>query len=108
MYIILAKLKNRLWPLIPSNKLKVAPSQKRLGTTDLYVAMAVLVRETQNSRPSRERRGRRDEAEVGRRMVSRRYLGAIPNWALRSRNKYLVFNESKDWKPMEMFHQSIM
>jgi len=32
MYIVSAKSKNSLWP---SNKLKVAPSQKRLGATGL-------------------------------------------------------------------------
>ena len=30
-------LKITLWPLRPSNKLKVAPKQKRLGTTDVDV-----------------------------------------------------------------------
>jgi len=29
-------LKITLWPLMPSNKLKVAPGQKRLRTTDLH------------------------------------------------------------------------
>jgi len=45
---------------------------------DLGMAMVVLVRGTKSSRLSRERRGRRDEAEVGSRMASRRYLGATP------------------------------
>src|SRR6218665_3264137 len=40
-----------------------------------------------------ERRGRRDVAEVGSRMASRRYLGATPIWALRtiSRTLYSIF-----------------
>src|SRR6218665_494213 len=46
---------------------------------DLDMAMVVLVRGTKSSRLSRERRGRRDEAEV--------------RW----------FNANRDWKPMEMF-----
>ena len=45
---------------------------------DLDMAMVVLVPGKRSSRPSRERRGRRDEAEVGSRMASRRYLGATP------------------------------
>jgi len=35
MYIVSAKLKISLWPLTPSNKIKVAPCQKRLGTSAL-------------------------------------------------------------------------
>jgi len=44
MYLVFAKLKKSLWPLIPSNKLKVAPSQKRLGTTalGLYIKLFAL------------------------------------------------------------------
>src|SRR6218665_511659 len=42
------------------------------------MAMVILVRGTKSSRLSRESRGRRDEAEVGSRMASRRYLGATP------------------------------
>src|SRR6218665_194867 len=45
---------------------------------DLDMAMVVLVRGTKSSRLSRERRGRRHEAEVESRMASRRYLGVIP------------------------------
>src|SRR6218665_804600 len=48
------------------------------------MAMVFLVRGTKSSRLSRECRGRRDEAEVGSRMASRRYLGATPIWALRT------------------------
>jgi len=42
---------------------------------DLHVdmAMVVLVRGTKSSGLSRKRRGRRDEAEVGSRMASRRF-----------------------------------
>src|SRR6218665_3642927 len=57
--------------------------------TDLDMAMVVLVRGTKSSRLSRERRGRRDEAEVGSRMASQRYLGATPIWALRTISKAL-------------------
>src|SRR6218665_1898133 len=46
--------------------------------------MVVLVRGTKSSRLSRERRGQKDEAEAGHQMVSQRYLGAIPSWALRT------------------------
>ena len=45
---------------------------------DLDMATAVLVRGTNSSCLSMERRGRRDEAEAGSRMASRRYLGATP------------------------------
>jgi len=41
---------------------------------DLGMAMVVLVQGTKSSRLSRERRGRRDEAEVGSWMASQRYL----------------------------------
>src|SRR6218665_231532 len=51
---------------------------------DLDMAMVVLVRGTKSSRLSRDRRGRRDVAEVGSRMASRRYIGATPIWALRT------------------------
>jgi len=43
---------------------------------DLDLAIVALVRGTKSSRLSRERRGRRDETEVGSRMASHRYLGA--------------------------------
>src|SRR6218665_447873 len=56
---------------------------------DLDMAMAVLVRGTKSSRMSRERRGRRDVAEVGSRMRSRRYLGATRIWALRTISRTL-------------------
>ena len=36
---------------------------------DLDLAIVVLVRDTKSSRLSRERRGRRDEAEVGSRLL---------------------------------------
>src|SRR6218665_360654 len=45
---------------------------------DLDMAILLLIRGTKSSRLSRERRGRRDVAEVGSRMASRRYLGATP------------------------------
>src|SRR6218665_1222292 len=45
------------------------------------MAMVVLVQGTKSSRLSKERRGRRDVAEVGSRMASQRYLGATPIWA---------------------------
>src|SRR6218665_4033043 len=51
---------------------------------DLDMAMVVLVRGTKGSRLSRDGREGRDEAEVGSRMASRRYLGATPIWALRT------------------------
>jgi len=51
---------------------------------DLDLATVVLVRGTKSSRLSKERRERRDEAEVGSRMASQRYLGATPICALRS------------------------
>jgi len=51
---------------------------------DLDMAMVVLVRGTKISRLSREHRGRRDDAEVGSRMASRKYTGATPIWALRT------------------------
>src|SRR6218665_1623399 len=54
---------------------------------DLDMAMVVLARGTKSSRLSMERRGRRDVAEVGSRMTSRRYLGATPIWALRTISK---------------------
>ena len=38
---------------------------------DLDMAMVVLVRGTKSSRLSRERRGRRDEAEVGSRITTK-------------------------------------
>src|SRR6218665_1485705 len=53
------------------------------------MTMVVLVRGTKSSRLSRERRGRRDEAEVRSRMESRRYLGATPIWALRTISRTL-------------------
>ena len=56
---------------------------------DLDMAMVVLVRGTKRSRLSMERRGRRDVAEVGSRMASRRYLGATPIWALRTISRAL-------------------
>src|SRR6218665_1521030 len=46
---------------------------------DLDSAIVVLVRGTKSSHLSRERRGRRDKAEVGSWMASRRYLGATPS-----------------------------
>src|SRR6218665_1396216 len=55
----------------------------------LDMVVVVLVRGTKSSRLSRERRGRRGEAEVGSRMASRRYLGATPIWALRTISKTL-------------------
>jgi len=45
---------------------------------DLDLAMVVLVRGTKSSRLSREPTGRRQKAEVGNRMASRRYLGPPP------------------------------
>ena len=54
----------------------------QINEKDLNMAMVVLVRGTKSSRLSRERRGGRDEAEVGSRMASRRYLDATPIWAL--------------------------
>ena len=51
---------------------------------DLDLAIVVLVRGTKSSRLSKERRGRRDETEIGNRMASQRYLGATPIWALRT------------------------
>src|SRR6218665_3969715 len=56
---------------------------------DLDLAIIALVRETKSSRLSRESRVRRDEAEVGSRMASRRYLGATPIWALKTICKIL-------------------
>ena len=56
---------------------------------DLDMAMVVLVRGTKSSRLSRERKRRRDEAEVRSQMASRRYLGATPIWALRTISKTL-------------------
>src|SRR6218665_3585064 len=56
---------------------------------DLDMAMVVLVRGTKSSRLSREGTGRKDEAEVGSRMASRRYLGAPSIWALRTISKTL-------------------
>src|SRR6218665_2799797 len=58
---------------------------------DLDMAMVVLVRGKKSSHLSRERRGQRDEAEVGSRMVSRRYLGDTPIWALRTISRTLHF-----------------
>src|SRR6218665_2971035 len=72
---------------------------------DLDFAIVVLVRGTKSSRLSRERRGRRDEAEVGSRMASQRYLGATLIWALRTIRRTFVFNASRDLKPMEMCMQ---
>ena len=52
---------------------------------------------------SRESGGRRDEAEVGTRMASRRYLGATLIWALRTIRRTLYsMRVYIDWKPMEM------
>src|SRR6218665_853690 len=56
---------------------------------DLDMAMVFLVRGTKSSRLSREGRGRRDDSEVGSRMASRRYLGTIPIWALRTISRTL-------------------
>src|SRR6218665_1227193 len=56
---------------------------------DLDMAMVVLVRGTKSSRLSRECRGRRDEAEVGNRMASRRYLGASSIRVLRTISRTL-------------------
>src|SRR6218665_3465038 len=57
-----------------------------------------------SSRLSMERRGRRDVAEVGSRMASRRYLGATPmHLGLENNKQNFIFNASRDWKPMEMF-----
>src|SRR6218665_1957036 len=74
---------------------------------DLDMDMVVLARGTKSSRLSMERRGRRDVAEVGNRMASRRYLGATPIWASRTISITLYASRplyaSRDWKPMEMF-----
>jgi len=59
-------------------------SNRKALEKDLDLAIVVLVRGTKSSRLSRERRGRRDESEVGSRMVSRKYLGATPILALRT------------------------
>jgi len=56
---------------------KKGPATKK----DLDLAKVVLDRGTKNSLLSRERRGRRDEAEGRSRVASRRYLGATLNWA---------------------------
>ena len=45
---------------------------------DLDMAMVVLVRGTMSPCLSRERRGRKNEAEVESRKTSRRYIGATP------------------------------
>ena len=66
------------------------------------MVMVVLVRGTKSSRLSMERRGRRDVAEVGSRMVSRRYLGTTPHLSLKNNKQNFIFNASRDWKPMEM------
>ena len=60
-----------------------------ITTMAIDMAMVVLARGTKRSHLSRERRGRRDEAEVRSWMASRRYLGATPIWALRTINKTL-------------------
>ena len=72
---------------------------------DLDIAMVVLVRGTKSSRLSRERRGRRDEAEVGRRLASRRYIvfRCHPHLGRKDNNQNFVFNASRDWKPVELF-----
>ena len=72
------------------HELKVEGDSKEKG-----MVMVVLVRGTKSSRLSRERRGRRDEAEVGSRMVSRRYLDATPIWALRT-IFYEVLKQQRD------------
>ena len=59
---------------------------------DLDMAMVVVVQGTKSSCLYRERRGRRDEAEVGSRMASRGYLGATPIWALRTISRMLHSN----------------
>ena len=67
------------------HELKVEGDFKEKGPItekDLDMAMVVLVQGTKSSCLSRERRGRRDEVEVGSRMASRRYLGATPIWGL--------------------------
>src|SRR6218665_1535047 len=53
---------------------------------DLDLAIVVLVQVTKSSRLSRERRGRKDEAEVGSRMASRRYLGATSHLGFKDNN----------------------
>src|SRR6218665_1711188 len=53
---------------------------RKSGTTD-HIAAVVLVRGTKSSHLYQ---GHRDEAEVGTRMASRRYLGATLIWALRT------------------------
>ena len=77
--------------------------QREGAITAKDMAMVALVRGTKSSRLAMERRGRRDVAEVGSRMASRRYLGATSHLGLENNEHNFIFNASRDWKPMEMF-----
>jgi len=66
---------------------------------DLDMVMVVLVRGTKSSRLSRERRGQRNEAEVGSRMTE--IFRCHPHLGLKNNKQNFIFNAS--WKPMEMF-----
>src|SRR6218665_1942039 len=72
------------------HELKVEGDSKEKGGAsnekDLDMAMVVRVRGTKSSRLSRECRGRKDEAEVGSRMASRRYFHglALLTWSCSS------------------------
>ena len=64
-----------------------------IETKDLVWTIVVLTRGTKRSLRWEERRGRREEAEIGSRMWSQRYLGAEPRWVFRTRKR--TFNSMR-------------